>query len=142
MGPKSVKNILISFLCLRNCFQTLKFEFLQEMSHARITPCGHYFHGSCLRKWFNVKQSCPLCHCDLSFHDINTDDNQNSTMDSTMTEESTSPPLSSNEDDDSSINESVHTSTTSTHSIHSVSSGFGGSGSRSVQVVSDDDDTH
>ena len=34
----------------------------QEMNVARITNCGHYFHGCCLRKWLYVKDSCPLCH--------------------------------------------------------------------------------
>lgn len=34
----------------------------QEMHTARITKCGHYFHGCCLRKWLYVKDACPLCH--------------------------------------------------------------------------------
>jgi hypothetical protein len=35
------------------------------MSEARVTPCGHYFHGVCLRKWLFVKQACPMCHADI-----------------------------------------------------------------------------
>lgn len=35
---------------------------LQEMSLAVITHCGHFFHGGCLRKWFYVQSTCPLCH--------------------------------------------------------------------------------
>ena len=34
----------------------------QEMHTARITSCGHYFHGYCLRKWLYVKDACPMCH--------------------------------------------------------------------------------
>lgn len=34
----------------------------QMLNSARITACGHYFHGCCLRKWLYVKDSCPLCH--------------------------------------------------------------------------------
>ncbi|KAJ6658586.1 hypothetical protein lerEdw1_019974 [Lerista edwardsae] len=34
----------------------------QEMSLAVITHCGHFFHGDCLRKWFYVQSTCPLCH--------------------------------------------------------------------------------
>lgn len=32
------------------------------MSSAVITHCGHFFHGSCLRKWLYVQETCPLCH--------------------------------------------------------------------------------
>jgi len=39
----------------------------QEMKEARMTPCNHFFHGSCLKKWLYVQQSCPMCHWDLSF---------------------------------------------------------------------------
>lgn len=34
----------------------------QEMNTARITACGHFFHGCCLRKWLYVKDACPMCH--------------------------------------------------------------------------------
>ncbi|KAG9339353.1 hypothetical protein JZ751_023745 [Albula glossodonta] len=29
---------------------------------ARITPCHHYFHASCLRKWLYIQETCPMCH--------------------------------------------------------------------------------
>ncbi|XP_064600261.1 RING finger protein 145-like [Liolophura sinensis] len=39
----------------------------QEMSStAKVTPCGHFFHGFCLRKWLYVKDACPMCHYKLS----------------------------------------------------------------------------
>lgn len=25
------------------------------------TPCGHIFHGGCLKKWLDLKSECPLC---------------------------------------------------------------------------------
>ena len=28
---------------------------------AKITPCGHYFHGGCLKKWLFVQDHCPMC---------------------------------------------------------------------------------
>lgn len=34
----------------------------QEMKTAKITRCGHFFHGVCLRKWLYVQDRCPLCH--------------------------------------------------------------------------------
>lgn len=35
----------------------------QELTtNARITPCQHFFHGACLRKWLYMQDSCPLCH--------------------------------------------------------------------------------
>lgn len=32
------------------------------MKSAVITPCGHFFHAGCLKKWLYVQESCPLCH--------------------------------------------------------------------------------
>ncbi|XP_039224758.1 RING finger protein 145-like [Crotalus tigris] len=34
----------------------------QEMTLAVIMPCSHFFHEGCLRKWFYVQDTCPLCH--------------------------------------------------------------------------------
>ncbi|KAK7110194.1 RING finger protein 145-like [Littorina saxatilis] len=42
-----------------------------EMRTARITPCNHIFHSLCLRKWLYVKESCPMCHRDISQQDVN-----------------------------------------------------------------------
>ena len=28
---------------------------------AKITPCGHFYHGNCLRKWLFVQDHCPMC---------------------------------------------------------------------------------
>lgn len=38
---------------------------LQDMKSAVITPCGHFFHAGCLKKWLYVQETCPLCHCQL-----------------------------------------------------------------------------
>ncbi|XP_069139034.1 RING finger protein 145-like [Argopecten irradians] len=32
------------------------------LDSARITPCGHFFHGTCLRKWLYIRENCPMCH--------------------------------------------------------------------------------
>uniref|UniRef100_A0A2L2YA97 RING finger protein 145 n=1 Tax=Parasteatoda tepidariorum TaxID=114398 RepID=A0A2L2YA97_PARTP len=32
------------------------------MTAACVTPCQHYFHRTCLRKWLYVQDKCPLCH--------------------------------------------------------------------------------
>ncbi|CAD6184604.1 unnamed protein product [Caenorhabditis auriculariae] len=39
--------------------------FIAMKDDVRITPCRHFFHGTCLRKWFAVKQVCPLCYSDF-----------------------------------------------------------------------------
>ncbi|XP_075067842.1 E3 ubiquitin-protein ligase RNF139 [Mixophyes fleayi] len=31
-------------------------------SSARVTPCHHYFHALCLRKWLYIQDTCPMCH--------------------------------------------------------------------------------
>lgn len=33
-----------------------------SMSQAKVTPCKHFFHATCLRKWLYVKDTCPMCH--------------------------------------------------------------------------------
>lgn len=38
----------------------------QNMSSAKITPCGHLYHSECLQKWINLKDSCPLCSYQLT----------------------------------------------------------------------------
>uniref|UniRef100_A0A915JA46 RING-type domain-containing protein n=1 Tax=Romanomermis culicivorax TaxID=13658 RepID=A0A915JA46_ROMCU len=38
----------------------------QELSEAKITPCRHYFHAYCLKKWLYVQQSCPMCQTTLN----------------------------------------------------------------------------
>ncbi|XP_029439995.1 RING finger protein 145 isoform X2 [Rhinatrema bivittatum] len=37
----------------------------QDMKSAIITPCSHFFHAGCLKKWLYVQETCPLCHCQL-----------------------------------------------------------------------------
>ena len=29
--------------------------------NAKVTPCGHIFHGGCLKKWLYVQDHCPMC---------------------------------------------------------------------------------
>lgn len=47
------------------------------MYEARVTPCNHFFHGACLKKWLYVQQSCPMCHWDLNFKTRNDTQNNN-----------------------------------------------------------------
>ncbi|KAI1903015.1 hypothetical protein AGOR_G00022820 [Albula goreensis] len=37
----------------------------QDMRTAVITPCSHFFHAGCLKKWLYVQETCPLCHSQL-----------------------------------------------------------------------------
>ncbi|KJH52766.1 ribosomal protein L19 [Dictyocaulus viviparus] len=39
--------------------------FMEMWEEARVTPCKHFFHGACLRKWLYIKQVCPLCYSEL-----------------------------------------------------------------------------
>ncbi|XP_012643639.1 E3 ubiquitin-protein ligase RNF139 [Microcebus murinus] len=42
---------------------------------ARITPCNHYFHALCLRKWLYIQDTCPMCHQKVYIEDVK--DNSN-----------------------------------------------------------------
>ncbi|XP_076116460.1 RING finger protein 145-like [Mytilus galloprovincialis] len=35
---------------------------LRDMTSAKITPCNHFFHESCLKKWSYIKETCPMCN--------------------------------------------------------------------------------
>lgn len=38
---------------------------LEELTVARVTPCRHFFHNQCLRKWLKVQNKCPMCHSNI-----------------------------------------------------------------------------
>lgn len=38
---------------------------LDELKVAKVTPCKHYFHSLCLRKWLNIQSKCPMCHSSI-----------------------------------------------------------------------------
>ena len=40
---------------------------LCPMRSARKTPCGHFFHGHCLRRCLKVRHSCPLCNAGIDW---------------------------------------------------------------------------
>lgn len=45
--------------------RSFSFCVFQDMKTAVITPCSHFFHAGCLKKWLYVQETCPLCHCQL-----------------------------------------------------------------------------
>jgi hypothetical protein len=48
----------------RDC--TICLELLGEENQARKEmPCGHHFHGGCLKKWLQVQGTCPTCRHQL-----------------------------------------------------------------------------
>lgn len=38
---------------------------LSGMSHARVTPCKHIFHGKCLKDCLRKKAQCPMCNAQV-----------------------------------------------------------------------------
>lgn len=41
-------------------------EMLNE-SNTVITPCNHFFHRVCLRRWLCFQDRCPLCTASITF---------------------------------------------------------------------------
>ncbi|XP_063443297.1 RING finger protein 145-like [Mytilus trossulus] len=37
----------------------------QGLEEAKVTQCDHLFHESCIRKWLNVRLTCPLCQMQI-----------------------------------------------------------------------------
>ncbi|KAI1278009.1 RING finger -like protein [Halotydeus destructor] len=44
------------------CFMDMAFE-----SNSVVTPCNHYFHRVCLRRWLCFQNRCPLCSVAINF---------------------------------------------------------------------------
>lgn len=44
-----------------NC--SICFESISSMADINITPCGHVFHNSCIRRW--NRKTCPMCRGNL-----------------------------------------------------------------------------
>lgn len=42
------------------------YQAMTTSCSVRITPCRHLFHGSCLRKWFHVRDTCPMCSTQIT----------------------------------------------------------------------------
>lgn len=40
---------------------------LSPMNRARVTPCQHLFHASCLRECLKTSDACPICKRELTF---------------------------------------------------------------------------
>ncbi|XP_019747518.1 RING finger protein 145-like isoform X3 [Hippocampus comes] len=57
-----VENMDEVIYCVNGTYRLL--EFL-DLSSAVITPCSHFFHAGCLKKWLYVQETCPLCHAQL-----------------------------------------------------------------------------
>ncbi|CCD68302.2 RING finger protein 145 homolog [Caenorhabditis elegans] len=54
--------------------------FIEMKEEARITPCKHYFHGPCLRKWLAVKMVCPLCYTYMKEDDFDSKSSSSGTL--------------------------------------------------------------
>ena len=51
------------------CFESLDHDLYHE------TNCNNYFHNSCIDKWLQNKDSCPLCRNKLFKNNLNENDN-------------------------------------------------------------------
>ncbi|KGN60202.1 RING-H2 finger protein ATL66 [Cucumis sativus] len=47
------------------CYEDLNCEREEEKEEATRIPCGHVYHKSCILKWLNVNNSCPLCRSEF-----------------------------------------------------------------------------
>ena len=40
-------------------------NFNDKNEMARRLPCGHFFHKSCIDRWYETKRKCPMCRHDI-----------------------------------------------------------------------------
>ncbi|KAE8613689.1 hypothetical protein XENTR_v10007829 [Xenopus tropicalis] len=65
----------------------------QDMNSAVITPCSHFFHPGCLKKWLYVQETCPLCHCQLKSLSQQATGESGSSTNPVSEQSATNPPL-------------------------------------------------
>ena len=53
--------LIFFFLYNSNCYSCAICRHELASRKSRITVCDHVFHESCLRKWSNYKDACPMC---------------------------------------------------------------------------------
>lgn len=41
---------------------------IKKMKNCMMTPCKHYFHEYCLKKWFEKKAECPVCRASIKYY--------------------------------------------------------------------------
>lgn len=65
---QSLPTILIDFKRLsenKKCIICLeKFELKK---YAKLLPCGHYYHETCIKCWLDERKTCPCCRKDVSY---------------------------------------------------------------------------
>ncbi|PWA83459.1 Zinc finger, RING/FYVE/PHD-type [Artemisia annua] len=44
--------------------------FHSSCTNGKQAPCGHVYHFNCITKWLSLHNSCPLCRCKVSGHEI------------------------------------------------------------------------
>ena len=44
--------------------------FHSSCTNGKQAPCGHVYHFDCITKWLSLHNSCPLCRCKVSGHEI------------------------------------------------------------------------
>ena len=108
----------------------------------KIRRCGHYFHQSCVDRWFGTNSTCPICRGDInneinnSTHDNNDDDDDNvnnhepttsntstdnaSTSNTSTDNASTSNTSTSNTSNDNTSTSNTSTSNTSTSYLSNI----------------------
>ena len=57
VGPRDIETGDAGTECVI-CMNPLDVEQLKQRM---VTPCGHFFHEACLRRWMDIKMECPTC---------------------------------------------------------------------------------
>lgn len=54
------------FVCLdTNIIQETPIQLKNQILYLKICLCDGYIHNSCLKKWCNVKSTCPICRINI-----------------------------------------------------------------------------
>lgn len=53
----------------RRCVICLE-EYKEKEEIGELKGCGHDYHGSCIKKWLSMKNSCPICKASAISDDL------------------------------------------------------------------------
>lgn len=66
--PENTPDDFFCAICQMNYIDSIKLSS-KNKNYVKIPACNHFFHFDCLKQWFQLKQSCPLCNKEITIQE-------------------------------------------------------------------------